>query len=61
MDWFHIIVVLPGWSEDISAVRKLEDLPQNAQKYISRVQELIGVPIAFIGVGPSRDDMIITK
>ena len=49
---------LPGWQEDISRCRTFEELPVNCQTYILRVQELIGVPIRFIGVGPTRDDVI---
>jgi adenylosuccinate synthase len=50
--------VLPGWTEDISTVTKFEDLPVNCQKYVLRVQELVGVPIRWIGVGPNRLDVI---
>jgi len=50
--------VLPGWTEDISTCTKFEELPPNAQKYVLRVQELIGVPIRWIGVGPNRLDVV---
>mmetsp|Transcript_10290 Transcript_10290/g.15791 ORF Transcript_10290/g.15791 Transcript_10290/m.15791 type:complete len:520 (+) Transcript_10290:108-1667(+) len=50
--------VLPGWTEDISTVKKFSDLPLNCQRYVLRVQELIGVPIRWIGVGPNRLDVI---
>jgi adenylosuccinate synthase len=46
---------LPGWSEDITGVRKLEDLPVNARKYIERVVELTGIPIAIFSVGRNRE------
>ena len=49
---------LPGWSEDISSVKKFSDLPVNAQKYVTRIEEIIGSPIAWIGVGPGREEMI---
>ncbi|CAB9525807.1 Adenylosuccinate synthetase [Seminavis robusta] len=49
---------LPGWTEDISQCRTFEELPLNCQRYILRVQELIGVPIRWIGVGPNRLDVI---
>lgn len=45
---------LPGWKEDISNVTEFEKLPVNAQKYVLRVQELLGVPIRWIGVGANR-------
>jgi len=50
--------VMPGWKEDISKVTKFEDLPVNAKKYVLRVQEILGVPIRWIGVGPNRLDVI---
>lgn len=49
---------LPGWSENIANCKKFEDLPINAQNYVLRVQELLGVPIRWIGVGPNRLDQI---
>lgn len=49
---------MPGWTEDISMVKSFEELPVNAQKYVLRVQELLEVPIRWIGVGPNRMDQI---
>jgi len=50
--------ILPGWNEDISKAKNFEDLPINAQKYVLRVQELLGVPIRWIGVGPNRLEVV---
>lgn len=50
--------VLPGWTEDISGCKSFDELPTNCQSYVLRVQELIGVPIRWIGVGPNRSDVI---
>lgn len=47
-----------GWEEDISQIRNFDDLPENAKKYLKRIEEGIGVKIAMIGVGPDRDDTI---
>lgn len=44
---------------DISHIRKREDLPENALKYIERIEEYVGVPIKFIGVGAGRDEIIV--
>lgn len=44
---------------DISNIKKREDLPENAKKYLNRIEELVGVPIKFIGTGASRNSMII--
>jgi adenylosuccinate synthase len=50
--------VLPGWSEDISQARSEADLPQNARDYLQYVSDFVGVPIAVVGVGPGRDQII---
>ncbi|CAI5981304.1 unnamed protein product [Closterium sp. NIES-64] len=48
-----------GWQEDITDVRTFEELPANAQAYVRRIEQLLDVPVRFIGVGPGRDAMII--
>jgi len=52
---------LPGWTEDLSDCRTEEELPDAARDYLQFVSEFVGVPIAVIGVGPSRDQVIWTK
>lgn len=49
---------LDGWTEDISTCKRFEDLPANCQTYVLRIQELLGIPIRWIGVGPNRADVI---
>lgn len=49
---------LPGWDEDISAVECFEDLPQNAQDYITRLETILETPIRCIGVGADRTALI---
>ena len=41
---------LPGWEEDISGCRSWDDLPEKAQRYFERVEELVGVPVSIISV-----------
>lgn len=50
--------VLPGWNCDISSVRNYSELPRAARLYVERIEELLGVPIHYIGVGPGRDALI---
>ena len=52
---------LPGWSEDITGVRNLEDLPENARNYVRRVSELVGVRISTFSVGPGREQTNILE
>ncbi|XP_063047552.1 adenylosuccinate synthetase isozyme 2 [Engraulis encrasicolus] len=49
---------LPGWNSDTSAARTFEELPENAQKYVQYVEERLGVPVKWIGVGKARESMI---
>ncbi|GLJ29493.1 hypothetical protein SUGI_0581360 [Cryptomeria japonica] len=50
---------LPGWQDDISLVRRYEDLPAAACQYIERIENFLGIPINYIGVGPGRDALIV--
>jgi adenylosuccinate synthase len=52
---------LPGWPEEISHIRKFEDLPDNTQNYLRRVAELIETPLDIISVGPGREETIILR
>ena len=52
---------LDGWNEDLTSIEKFEDLPENAKKYIARIEELIGVNIDLVSVGPNRAQTIIRK
>lgn len=48
----------PGWHEDISSVRRMEDLPKNAQAYVTRIAELCETPIPMVSVGPERRQLV---
>ena len=51
--------VFKGNFGDIKDIRDFNDLPENAKKYVNRIEEYIGVKIKFIGVGAGRDEMIV--
>lgn len=51
--------VLDGWTEDITDVKSLDELPQNAKKYVKRIEELIECKIGIISIGPKREQTII--
>ena len=51
---------LDGWTEDISGCRTFGDLPKTTQAYVKRLEELCGARISGIGVGPSREQSILT-
>ena len=50
---------LPGWPEDIREVRQWQDLPAATQTYLQRIEELAGVPIQLVSVGPDREETIL--
>ncbi len=49
---------LPGWKEDISGCKTLEELPKNAIQYVQHIEKLAGCPIDVVSVGPGRDETI---
>lgn len=49
---------LSGWKEDIAHCRSFEALPTQCRAYVQRLEQLLGLPIRWIGVGPGREDMI---
>lgn len=52
---------LEGWKEDISNIRRFEELPQAAKRYVRRIEEIASVPVEIISVGPRRSQTIVTK
>jgi len=52
---------IPGWKEDITGIRRMEDLPENAIAYIKAVEEIIGKPVEIVSVGPDREQTILLK
>lgn len=49
---------MEGWTEDISRCTSWSQLPENAKKYVLRVQELLEIPVSWVGVGPERESML---
>ncbi len=45
---------LPGWQTDVTGVKEISDLPENARKYLDRISELVGRPVGVVSVGPDR-------
>lgn len=52
-------ITVPGWKTSICECRRFEDLPENAQNYVLKIEELVGVPVRWVGVGQARDAMIL--
>jgi adenylosuccinate synthase len=50
---------MPGWQEDLTNVRRFEDLPKAAQNYVQRIEVLTGVPATLVAIGPGREQTIV--
>jgi adenylosuccinate synthase len=50
---------IPGWTEDLTTMRKLTDLPSGARRYIDRISEIVGLKISVVSVGPDRAQSIL--
>jgi len=51
-------ISVPTWDEDISSITEYDKLPENARKYVEKVEEFLGVPITIVSVGPERTQTI---
>ena len=63
-DFHHakpIYEYLPGWKENISTAKSIDDLPVNAREYVKFLEKVSGAPISAIGVGPGRDETIVVR
>jgi adenylosuccinate synthase len=61
-DFHHAVPIyqnFPGWTEDITGVRRFEDLPKNAQDYVTALEAMSGSRISAIGVGPGREAIVV--
>jgi adenylosuccinate synthase len=52
---------IAGWTESTAGARSFKDLNANAIKYVRRVEELIGAPVALLSTSPERDDTILMR
>ncbi len=56
-----IYETLPGWQEEISSLRRIEDLPENARNYLGRISELLDRPVEVVSVGPDRKQTMFAR
>ena len=54
-----VIEYLPGWKEDISKVRRFEDLPKAAQEYVLYIERVLECPVPYVSVGPDREALMV--
>ena len=56
-----VVEYLDGWKCDISDIRSWDDLPEQAQNYVTFIEKAMSCPITYVSVGPERDSIIIRK
>lgn len=56
-----IFETLPGWKQDVTGARKMDDLPEKAHDFLNRVSQLVGVPVDVVSVGPDREQTIFAN
>jgi adenylosuccinate synthase len=54
-------VTLPGWQSPITSITSFNALPNNCKKYVEFIEDVLGIPIEWIGVGPGRESMLKKK
>lgn len=54
-------IFLFRWQKSITGITKFEELPENAKRYIQRIEELTGIKVTWIGTGPAREQMILRE
>ena len=54
-----VYIELPGWKEDITNIKTFDDLPENAKNYVRKIEEITGVKVGVISVGPDRNQTIV--
>ena len=52
---------LPGWKESLNAIKEFKGLPENAKRYVKRIEDLIGIPVCIVSIGPERSQTLILK
>ena len=52
---------MAGWSDATAGVREFSELPIEAQEYVKKLEEIIGVPVDVVSTGPDRSQMIVRK
>jgi adenylosuccinate synthase len=50
---------MPGWAEEVTGARTLADLPAAARHYLRRIEELTGIPVSLVSVGPERSQIVM--
>ena len=53
------LIELDGWKEDITDIHDFDSLPENAKTYVRKIEEVTGIPVGIISVGPDRKQTII--
>ena len=56
-----VYIEMPGWQEDVTGIKSFDELPVNAKNYIRKIEELTGIKVAVLSVGPDRMQTVILE
>ena len=56
-----VLEEMEGWNQPLSKAKKLSDLPDNAQRYVGRLEEIVQTEIILVSIGPGREETILLK
>ena len=52
---------LPGWKESLSGIKEFKNLPENAKRYVKRIEDLLGIPVCIASIGPERGQTLVLR
>ena len=56
-----VYISMPGWKTDLNGSKNLEQLPENAKKYLKKLEELVGIPVSIVSIGPDREQTLMKE
>ncbi len=56
-----VYITMPGWKEDLNGVKDLSQLPEKAKSYLKKLEELVGIPISIVSIGPDREQTLMKE
>ena len=56
-----VYITMPGWKEDLNSAKTLEQLPEKAKNYLKKLEELVGIPVSIVSIGPDREQTLMKE
>lgn len=56
-----VYITMPGWKENLNGAKDLSELPEKAKDYLKKLEELVGIPISIVSIGPDREQTLMKE